>query len=148
MKNLIAILMLLPACTVGSSDENPAKVLEGYIRVSFSATSVEDKKKMEEMLTGDTKSRLMAWSDEQFAKAFLGGAKRFRELRILENNKVSDREVAITYELSYEEGSQDKTTRTTQRKLCAIVNEDGAWKIKEVRSIRESIEYLKEFSLP
>ncbi|NDG85402.1 MAG: hypothetical protein EBX52_10265 [Proteobacteria bacterium] len=148
MRNLIAFLLLLPACTVTPSDDTPAKVLEGYIRVSFSASSIDDKKKMEDMLTGDTKSRLMAWSDEQFTKAFLGANKKFRELRILENNKVSDQEVAITYELSYEEGAQDKTTRTTQRKLCAIVKEDGSWKIKEVRSIRESIEYLKEFSLP
>ena len=148
-KTLLAILILaLPGCTDLSSDVSPAKVLENYIRISFSATSLEDKKKMEEMLTGDTKARLLSWSDEQFSKAFLSAPKKFQGLKILENNKVSDQEVAITYELSFEEGAQDKVTRTTQRKLCAIVKEDGAWKIKEVRSIRESIEYIKEFSLP
>ncbi len=140
--------MVLPGCTDLSPDVTPAKVLENYIRISFNATSLDDKKKMEELLTGDTRTRLMSWSDEQFSKAFIGASKKFQGLKILENNKVSDQEVAITYELSFEEGVQDKVTRTTQRKLCAIVNEEGVWKIKEVRSIRESIEYLKEFSLP
>jgi hypothetical protein len=145
---LATLLMMLSACTDFSSEVTPAKVLENYIQISFNATSLEDKKKMEEMLTGDTRTRLVSWSDEQFSKAFLGANKKFQGLKILENNKVSDQEVAITYELSFEEGAQDKITRTTQRKLCAIVKEGGTWKIKEVRSIRESIDYLKELSLP
>jgi hypothetical protein len=103
---------------------------------------------MEELLTGDTLSRLMSWSDDQFAKAFLESPKRFQGLRILENRKVSEQEVALTYELSFEEGPKDNLAQITQKKLCSVIKVDGAWKIKEVRSIRESIEYLKEFTLP
>ncbi len=151
MKNfgLLITLLGLFACTPEVMDGTPTKVLENYIKISFSATSVQDKKRMEELLTGDTKNRLVSWSDEQFSKAFLEAKKKFQGLKMLETKKVNDHEVALTYELSYQEGPADKTAQITQRKLATIVQaEEGAWKIKEVRSIRESIEYLKEFSLP
>lgn len=138
----------LGACTNSISDGTPAKVLESYIQTSFGATGVSDKKKMEEMLTGDTQARLASWSDEQFMKAFVESKKKFQGLKILETKKVSEGEVALTYELSYQEGSGDSEAKVTQRKMGTVVQADGSWKIKEVRSIRESIEYLKELSLP
>ena len=145
---VLAMLAALSGCTKTQGELSPAKVLENYIKISFSLSGVQDRKRMEELLTGDTLSRLMSWSDDQFAKAFLESPKRFQGLRILENRKVSEQEVALTYELSFEEGPKDNLAQITQKKLCSVIKVDGAWKIKEVRSIRESIEYLKEFTLP
>ncbi len=138
----------LSGCTERTLDNSPSKVLENYIKTSFSVTGIQDKHKMEDLLTGDTKSRLMSWSDEQFLKAFVEVKRTFQSLKILETKKVNDQEVALTYELSYQEGPADKLTQVSQRKLCTVVEAEGSWKIKEVRSIRESIEYLKELSLP
>ena len=150
MKKIAVVfgLCLLFSCTQNAVDSTPAKVLENYIQISFNATGVADKKRMEDLLTGDTKTRLASWSDEQFTKAFLGSTKKFLGLKVLETKKVSDAEVALTYELSYREGPKDKESEITERKMGTVVKEDGGWKIKEVRSIRESIEYLKELSLP
>lgn len=148
-KTLMALILLLASgCSKSVVDNTPAKVLENYIQISFSARSAEDKKKLQELLTGDTLARLAAWSDEQFEKAFVETKKKFEGLKVLDHKKVNDSEVVLTYELAYKEGPADKTAQITQRKLCTVVLEDGAWKIKEVRSIRESIEYLKELSLP
>lgn len=144
----LVVLLAASSCTPDAVDSTPAKVLDNYIQTSFHAKSLEDKKHMEELLTGDTKTRLVSWSDEQFTKAFIETQKKFQSLKVLETKKVSDREVALTYELSYRDGPDDKTAEVTQRKMSTIVQEEGNWKIKEVRSIRESIEYLKEFSLP
>jgi hypothetical protein len=145
---VVAMLAALSGCTKTPGDLSPAKVLENYIKISFSLSGVQDRKRMEELLTGDTLGRLMSWSDDQFAKAFLESPKRFQGLKILENRKVSEQEVALTYELSFEEGPKDNLAQITQKKLCSVIKVDGAWKIKEVRSIRESIEYMKEFTLP
>lgn len=147
---LIAALFVLSlsSCTPNVIDNTPAKALESYIQISFSAKSAEDKKKMQELLTGDTLARLVAWSDEQFEKAFIETKKKFDGLKILDNKRVTENEVVLTYELAYKEGPADKNAQITQRKLATVVLESGAWKIKEVRSIRESIEYLKELSLP
>jgi hypothetical protein len=146
--SVIALLGLFSGCTKPALETSPAKVLENYIRISFSLSGVQDRTKMEELLTGDTLSRLRAWSDDQFLKAFLESPKRFQGLKILENRAVSEQEVALTYELSFEEGPKDNLARITQKKICSVVRVDGAWRIKEVRSLRESIEYLKEFTLP
>ena len=147
--NLTVILILfMVGCTSKVDDQTPAKTLESYIQASFNVKGMEDKIKMENLLTGDTKQRLSVWSDEQFLKAFVETKKKFGSLKILENKKVSDQEVAITYELSFREGEKDKLAQITQRKLCSMVFLDGGWKIKEVRSQRESIEYLSELSLP
>ena len=144
----VILPIALSSCTPDAVDGSPAKVLENYIQTSFHAKTLDDKRHMEELLTGDTKNRLVSWSDDQFNKAFVDAKKKFQSLKILETKKISDQEVALTYELSYQDGPEDKTAEVTQRKMSTIVQENGAWKIKEVRSIRESIEYLKEFSLP
>ena len=150
MKSLARMIgfSLIFACTPNIKDSSPARVLENYIQISFQSTSLQDKKRMEELLTGDTKLRLQAWSDEQFTKSFLGLKRKFLGLKILESKKVSDHEVALTYELTYEEGPLGKSAQITQRKLSNIVFEANVWKIKEVRSIRESIEFLEELGLP
>jgi len=138
----------LVSCSDKADDKTPQKTLESYIQASFDVKGVEDKVKMENLLTGDTKQRLSVWSDEQFLKAFVETKKKFGSLKILETKKVNDQEVALTYELSFREGEKEKLAQITQRKLCTLVFLDGGWKIKEVRSQRESIEYLSELSLP
>ena len=145
---LVLMMIGLTSCTEKADDKTPAKTLESYIQASFNVQGVQDKKKMEDLLTGDTKQRLSVWSDEQFLKAFVETKKKFGSLKVLENKKVSEHEVALTYELSYREGEKEKLAQITQRKLCTLVFQDGGWKIKEVRSQRESIEYLSELSLP
>ena len=145
---VLAVTLMGGACTPKEKDASPLKVLENYIETSFNAKTLDDKHKMEELLTGDTKQRLVSWSDEQFIRAFVETKRKFETLKILENKKVSDKETAMTYELSFQEGEGDKRAKISQRKLCVVVQEENNWKIKEVRSIRESIEYLKELSLP
>ncbi len=136
------------ACTPGSDEKTPVKVLENYVEASFHATGPSDKKKMESLLTGDTKLRLEAWSEEEFRKQFVEKRKTFKELKVLENRAVSPTEVILVYELAYLEGPKEKEVRITQRKLGTLVRVGDEWKIKEVRNIRESIEYLEELSLP
>jgi hypothetical protein len=142
------LLFAFSSCTPHSEESTPVRTLEKYVKTSFQATGVQDKRLMESLLTGDTRSRLEAWNDEQFQKSFVDQKKTFKELKILENRKVSPQEVILVYELSYHQGPQDKGVAITQRKLGTLVLEQADWKIKEVRSIRESIEYLEELSLP
>ena len=148
MRFVWILLFSLSSCTPHPEESTPVRTLEKYVKTSFQATGAQDKRVMESLLTGDTRSRLEAWNDDQFQKSFVEQKKTFKELKILENRKVSPQEVILVYELSYHQGPQDKGVRITQRKLGTLVFEQTDWKIKEVRSIRESIEYLEELSLP
>ncbi len=135
-------------CTLKSDSQEPVGVLKSYISASFQAKNPEDKGKMEAFLTGETLRRLTAWSPEQFSRAFIETPRRFKSLTILENKPVGETTTTITYELAYQEGSPGKETRITQKKLAEVVLEAGAWKIREVKNLRESIDYLGEFTLP
>ena len=138
------MLALVPAaCISPNLETTPGKVLETYVRISFEATGLQDKMKMEELLTGETRERLHGWSDEEFTKNFLQSGRKFRGLRILDTKRIQEREMALTYELSFDEGPTDRAARVTQKKLCTVVKEEQGWRIKEVRSLRESIEFEK-----
>ena len=89
----LVVLFAVSSCTPDAVDSTPAKVLDNYIQTSFHAKSLEDKKHMENLLTGDTKTRLVSWSDEQFTKAFVETQRKFQSLKVLETKKVSDQEV-------------------------------------------------------
>lgn len=141
-------LLMISGCSKKTGDQSPIKVLEEYIEISFNAKTETDKQKMESLLTGDTQQRLKSWSDAQFLKAFVETRRKFLSIKILENKAVSAAESALTYELTFKEGEGDQEAKVSQRKMAMIVKESEHWKIKEVRSIRESIEYLKELSLP
>ena len=145
---VLGMLVIGVGCTPKGDGSTPIETLKSYIEISFNAKSLDDKRKMEELLTGDTKQRLISWSDEQFIRAFVETRRKFDSIKILESKKVSDQETALTYELAFQEGEGDKRAKILQRKLCIVVMEQSLWRIREVRSIRESIEYLKELSLP
>jgi hypothetical protein len=147
-KTLVVSVLLISACTSKKSDlATPSKVLESYIEQSFNVRTLEDRQQLLKFLTGDTKNRLAAWSDEQFLKAFVESTRKFKRLKILESKKLNE-QVLITYELSFDETAKNGPTRVVQKKLCVVVEDAGEWKIQEVRSVRESIEYVDGLSLP
>ena len=148
LAGLCAVILMSFACTPKIDDHSPTKTLESYVEASFNIKGIDDKAKLEGLLVGDTRQRLLAWSNDQFLKAFVETKKKFTSLRVLDQKKISDQEYVLTYELSFKEGEGDRAAQVTQRKLCTLVKVNEGWKIKEVRSQRESIEYLSELSLP
>lgn len=143
------MLLLLSACTAKTPSTNDAKSRLGdYIAKTFAIRSVEDKAVLLTYLSGDAKNRLSAWSDEQFREAFIDRKRKFVRLYISDFKAISPSENSITYELTYEDSAGGKDTRVTQKKVAQIVNEGGAWYIKEVRSVKELLEYKNEMSLP
>lgn len=147
--SLLSILIVLNACTrkpEGTSD--PKKELTDYISKSFSMKTVEEKKLLLAHLTGETKSRLAAWSDEQFRAAFIDTKRQFVKLQIKEVKKNSDTETGITYELAYLDGAKGKDVKVTNKKLALLSKVGGQWLIKEVKNINELIEFRNEMALP
>lgn len=147
---MLFMMTVLNACTQkpeGASD--PKKELTDYISKSFSMKTIEDKKLLLDHLTGETKSRLAAWSEEQFRAAFIDTKRQFVKLQIKEVKKNSDAEVGITYELTYLDLAKGKDVKVTNKKLALLTKEGGnPWLIKEVKNINELIEFRNEMALP
>lgn len=127
---------------------SPKVYLEDYVQQSFAVKGIEDREKLLTRMTGDSRTRLAAWSNEQFLRAFVDSSRRFKRLRLLETKQIAEREVLITFELSFEELRSGAPTRVTQKTLGTLVLEGTEWKVRELKSIRESIEYLKGLSFP
>lgn len=140
------------ACEKGAQVDasDPKARLGQYISKSFEVRSPSDRKELLALLTGDARSRLEAWSDEQFSEAFIQSKREFIKLAFQEVKEISPDEISITYELVFKD--QGKTggrdAKVTNKKLCQMARVDGAWMIKSVRNIKELIEYENELSLP
>ena len=145
---LVALVGMQACDRKQAGSEDPTGRLTGYINKSFSVKGAEDKQELLSFLTGDAKTRLASWSDEQFRQAFVESKRSMGKLLIRETKNVSPDEVNITYELSYTDQAKGKDVKVTNKKLCQLIREQGKWYIRDVRNIKELIEYKDEMSLP
>ncbi len=126
----------------------PREIIRAYIEKSFNVKKISDRKDLQAYLTGETKKRLVAWSDDQFRKAFLDTKRKFLRLSFKEVKGVSENEVTVTYEIAYLDQGREHEARVTNKKLSYLSRINGKWKIREVKNIKELIEFKNEMSLP
>lgn len=148
-----ALLALwIAGCTpAGSPSQDPKKLLSEYISRSFAVSQSGDRARLVELLTGDARRRLEAWSEDQFREAFVEAKRQFVKLAYQEVKSVTADEVTITYELSYIDQARGSDAKVTQRKLARILRDPAQntrWAIAEVRNLRELIEFRDELALP
>ncbi|MBC7693406.1 MAG: hypothetical protein H7222_16695 [Methylotenera sp.] len=145
----ILALVIFSGCDrAPSTGGDPQKRLTEYISTSFSIKEYKDKEQLLQFLSGDAKTRLTAWSEEQFRQAFLDSKRKFIKLVIRETKRPSATETNITYELVYTDESKGSNAKVTNKKMSQFVLENGKWYIKEVSNIKELVEYQNEMSLP
>jgi len=147
------LLMMIGCDSRYPSGNDPKKVLTQYISESFSVKKPEDRNILLNYMIGSVKTRLSAWSDDQFREAFLDAKREFLKLSFREIKNVSPAEVQITYELVYLDKGQSREgksyrAKVTNRKLCQMVLSQGKWYIEDVRNIKELLEFDNELSLP
>lgn len=149
------VLMILAALSLGTacsrknqSHDDPKQQLTDYISKSFAVRSIDDRPSLLEHLSGEAKTRLASWSDDQFREAFIESRRQFIKLLIQEIKSVSPQEVNITYELTYLDQNKGRDAKVTNKKLAQMKVESGRWVIGEVKSIKELVEYRNEMSLP
>ncbi len=145
---LISFASCQPKFNTGS---DPRTTLKEYIEKSFNITQVSDRTVLESYLIGPARSRLSAWSADQFHSAFIESKRKYIKFAISETKAVNNSEVNITYELTYSEKGKKESTnesKVTQRKISFLVLKDNRWFIQDVRNIKELIEYQDEMTLP
>lgn len=153
---LVNFIFGMAGCTPQASRQgDPVQnALKDYISRSFQIKGLADRDSILSFLAGEAKTRLAAWSDEQFLQAFVDNKREFVKLLIVEDKKISPTEETITYELTYTDYGRDKSQKSgggaqvTSKKLCHFVNQDGKWLINEMRNIKEMVEYRNEMTFP
>jgi hypothetical protein len=152
-RRLVLSLILIFSIGIGCQkaekpQQEPQARITEYINLSFQAKSLADRDSMLNLLTGEAKTRLASWSEDQFRQAFIESKRQFLKLLFRETKAISSTEVMVTYELTFLDKSKGNGTKITQRKIACLVKVAGSWGIKEVQNIKELVEYKNEMSLP
>jgi hypothetical protein len=148
---LLACSAVLGACSRGADgDGSPRWRLEQYVARSFAVKDSGDRELLIEHLTGDAKIRLASWSDDQFRAAFVDAKRTFVKLLVVEERKVDERNVDLTYEITFLDSTREGGggAKVVQRKVCRVREDDGLWRIAEVRNVKELVEFQSEMTFP
>lgn len=146
---LLAAAFLFISCSnAGKQADDPKALLQDYISQSLAVNDVRDREALMRFLTGPAKTRLAAWSDEQFSDAFIKSKRQFVKLVFSEVKNPSPRDALITYELTYLDQSKGHDAKVTHKKMAELSRRDDRWLISEVKNLKEMIEYKNEMSLP
>lgn len=146
--SVVLLVFLATACWKDNAvPGDPKSRLSEYIQRSFQVKRAEDKTALVDFLTGDARTRLEAWSDEQFLDAFTSSNRQFLKLSFREVRPMGEEHVNITYEVTYLDKSDKHNTKVTTKKLCELTKVDGKWLINDVHNIKELVEYQDDISV-
>lgn len=146
---VMGLMSLLAACTLPESGmDDPKGRLTEYINKSFAVESPSDRAALLSYMTGESRARLAAWSEDQFRQAFIDSKRQKIKFAVTEIKSISANEVSLTYEVSYLDQTKSKGAKVTNKKLCSMVKEDGHWLIRDVKNIKELVEFKDEAAMP
>ena len=97
----VFLALSLSSCKDSSLGADPKSRLSEYISHSFEVKGAGDRQALLGFLTGDAKTRLEAWSDDQFLEAFTSSKRQFLKLSFREVKPLGSDRVNITYEVTY-----------------------------------------------
>ncbi len=143
----LALSSFLSCTKKTSSDGDPKQRLTDYINTSFSVRETSDRAKLTSYLTGGAKNRLVSWSDEQFRLAFVDSKRELIKIAVREVKPVTPNRTDVTYELTYLDQGRGPDARVTTKRMCEMSLENGKWMIREVKNIKELIEYKNEITI-
>lgn len=132
----------------GASVNDPKGRLQEYISKSFAVSSIKDRNVLAGYLSGEAKKRIFAWSDDQFAEAFIDSKRSFLKMIIHEIKPSGPNETQITYEVTYIDQGRGHDAKVTSKKLCVMSKENDQWYISSVKNVKELVVYKNELSLP
>lgn len=144
----LAFVLVLSGCEKKIENIGPEQTLNQYVNMAFAVKQPTDRIKLKELLAGQASSSLSGMDDEHFMAQFLRPKRKLLKIVILENKKLSENEVSVTYETVFVDDLSSNQVRTTQKKIALLKKLESGWKIAEFRNVKELLEYQNEISFP
>jgi hypothetical protein len=146
---MAVVALAFAGCVNQKAQTGDAKqCIVDYINKSFSIKKLSERSQLEAFLTGEAHTRMKAWSEAQFYRAFIESKREFGKLVFKETKNVSDDEMNVVYELSYMDQGRGHDAKVTQKKMATLTRKNGVWLIETVRNLKELIEFRNELALP
>ncbi len=125
----------------------PKAVLTDYVQLTFNIKSYDERNKLSAYLEGDLKTKVQGWTEAEFKEAFIDSKRVFEKMTFTDIKKINEQEYSITYDVVFTEQRKGSPVKVTNHKLVKFLLIDQKWKITEVRSLKELLEYQGELSV-
>jgi hypothetical protein len=137
-----ALILAVSGCTKAPKADTPEGALQSYVVAAFSAKSIDDRKILAELSTGDALEFLQGMSDADFKRHFLDSNFQLVSMKARDLRQDVTGDVSLVYDLSYREGSGSSRTVHTNKKIAYLTQNpgDGTWKIRATKNIKSFIE--------
>ena len=138
----IAIVFLFPACNRHSGGDTPEQALQEYINTGFSAKSLDDKKKLLDLSTGEAFDSLEKITDQDFVHQFVESKLRLVSLKTKDLRKEDNGNVSLIYEISFEDKANNVGSMLTNKKIAFLTLDpkSNTWKIKSTTNVKSLVE--------
>lgn len=129
-------------CKKSHKDMTAEEVVEAYLEVAFNLNSIDDLTRLIAYASGNLKQALEEADAATVDRIFI--ARRYDVIRFsfIERKDHTPREVQITYELEYQELSNEDQAVMTIKNSLNLFRKDGAWFITDVIGGETSIDFL------
>lgn len=137
----VAVLLFVSACTKKESGMTPEEVLETYVKIALNAKSEQDKKSLEEYLTGEALKKLKLMGNEEFLEKLVKPEFKFVSFLARDQRQENNGGISLVYELTFENKSGDTKAKLINRKIAYLKRAtDNSWKIFNTRNIKSFVE--------
>lgn len=142
---LLALVLLLAACTKAPKTDTPEGALNAYVNAAFAVKGPGDRQKLIDLSTGDARGFLERMTDEDFRKQFIDSNLRFVSVDTKDMREENSGDVSLVYELSYREGSNTSPTVHTNKKIAYLTKDaEGHWRIRATKNVKSFVEMKEE----
>jgi|GEM_PF-6243760 len=147
MPFLIVCALLVTSCTESAKDSlTPKAITEQYISASFPGKGIApERAKLLKFLSGDAKDQVALMSQNQLEKLTVQKSRELVKIKFKDERFLNPNKTFLTVELIFKESLDTKQVKINQQRLFTVenLNPDG-WKVTQIRTIREFIEYEGE----
>ena len=134
-------------CSKSRLDLTPEEVVQSYLDISLSMSSIDDKARLLNLTTGNLRNAIEQASDETLNQAFVSKRFHLEAYSVVERRDRTPRETEITFVLTYRdmtnhpESSPDEAPQVTTENTVAVIKYKGAWAIRDVLGKTTSLDF-------
>lgn len=132
---VLLVVIASGACTrlfQKQADRKPGDVVKQFLDLSASATGPDDKKKLQDLCSGEMRRAFERMTDEAFRLSYLAQDVRIKEFKVL-SESLENGVARLHYQVMIENlAGTDPTTETSEREV-ELTESRGAWYLESIR---------------
>jgi hypothetical protein len=120
---LSTLILFFSACDKSPKSDTPEGVLERYVQTAFGARGITDKKKLEDLSTGEALGFIQRMNEEDFRKQFIDSQLSLVSLKLKDLRKEQEGDVSLVYEIVFKAGRGANVVVQSNKKIAFLTKD-------------------------